>query len=99
MNFEKGIVRQEREVALKTFLGADETAVISGIADGGIDPRYVAELWKRPQQLRISGSEKLRGNLIQTQVVGGKVVAHVADVAESSNRSRATSRCTLRLYW
>src|SRR5579884_2286045 len=80
--FRKRIVRQKRKTAGEAPLGFDKYSVIRRIADGRIQHGHVAELRKRPQQLRIAWSELLGAKLIDGQVVRRQVMAHVAEISD-----------------
>ena len=71
---------EEGKVAAQAFFGTDETGVVSRVANRWIDPGHVTELREGTQDLRITRTQKLRRNLIECEVIGREVVAHVADV-------------------
>src|SRR5437667_11856370 len=60
------VMSKERQARAHSLFGADETAVICGIANRRVDPGDIVKLWKRAYQLGITRSHELGRHLIQT---------------------------------
>ncbi len=74
-------MRQQRKTTAEAPVQLDESAVVTGIAHRRVDDGDVAELRKWTQQLRITGADPLRRNLVDGQIGSGQVMADVADVS------------------
>ena len=60
---------EERKVIRKTPLGFEENTVIRGVANRRIQNCHVAELEKRPQDLRVAGTKLAGQQLIRRNIV------------------------------
>src|SRR5882724_5407053 len=67
----KRVVRQQPQTVAEPPVELDESAVVAGIAHRRVDDGDVAELRKWTQQLRITGADPLRWNLVDGQIGSG----------------------------
>src|SRR5690348_8308182 len=85
----KRVVGEKGKAAAQTFFRANETCVVCRVADGWIDPDHITELGEGTQALRVTRAQKLGWDLIECEVVGSEMMAHVADVTGFNQHTAA----------